>query len=81
MELSDCCSARIKTEGVPDFVGGTEVITVHYICSQCGQPCNLQKELVCPYCGGELKIQGFVVPPDVQVECEDCKKAFLTQEE
>jgi len=79
MELSDCCGAPLKTEGVPDFIGSSEVITIHYRCSKCNKPCNLQKELKCPYCKGKLKIKGFIVLSDAYVECEDCQKVFLQE--
>ncbi|OGN15962.1 MAG: hypothetical protein A3C81_01480 [Candidatus Yanofskybacteria bacterium RIFCSPHIGHO2_02_FULL_46_19] len=38
---SKCHNAKVKLDGVPDFIGSKAVCTVSYICSLCGQPCDV----------------------------------------
>lgn len=37
---SKCCNAKVKTGGVPDFIGSKEVYTVHFICLKCNKACD-----------------------------------------
>lgn len=39
--VSKCCKAEVKSEGIPDFIGSDEVVTVHYVCKKCGEPCDV----------------------------------------
>ena len=38
--LSLCCLAPVRMEGVPDFIGDTEICTGTFVCSACGEPCD-----------------------------------------
>lgn len=37
---SKCCGARVKIEGMPDFIGSKEVCTVNAVCCHCEKPCD-----------------------------------------
>lgn len=40
---SKCCDAKVKTrDGLPDFPGSNEVCTVSYVCTKCGEACDLK---------------------------------------
>ena len=39
---STCCNAKVKAEGIPDFVGSKEVSTVSFVCCKCGKPCDAE---------------------------------------
>jgi len=38
---SKCCNAKVKADGMPDFLGSKEACTVSYICLKCNKPCNV----------------------------------------
>ena len=38
---SKCCSAEVKTEGMPDFLGSKEICTIYFVCLKCNQPCDV----------------------------------------
>lgn len=41
---SQCCNAPVKMEGLPDFEGDKYPCTVHYVCTECGRPCDIREE-------------------------------------
>lgn len=41
MLKSDCCTASVIHYGSPDFIGEKTVSTCWYVCSECGQDCNI----------------------------------------
>jgi len=41
---SKCCDEEVKTEGLPDFMGGSEICTVNFVCLKCGEPCDIKKD-------------------------------------
>ena len=38
---SKCCNAEARTDGMPDFLGSSEVCTVSCICLKCGKSCDV----------------------------------------
>lgn len=38
---SKCCNAKVKTDGLPDFIGGNVISTVSPVCLKCGKGCNI----------------------------------------
>ena len=40
---SECCNAKVRVDGIPDFIGSDEICTVNYSCTKCGKPCNVKK--------------------------------------
>ena len=39
--LSECCGSPVVTSGEPDFPEDDKVVTWHYVCTKCHQPCNV----------------------------------------
>ena len=42
---SKCCNAKVRTDGVPDFIGSKEVCTVNYVCLKCNKPCDVSENI------------------------------------
>lgn len=40
---SKCCNAKVKIEGMPDFIGSEEVCTFSFVCLKCNKPCDVKK--------------------------------------
>ncbi len=40
---SKCCHAKVKIEGIPDFLGRKEVCTYNFSCLRCRKPCDAIK--------------------------------------
>lgn len=40
--LSECCNAEVKAEGQGDFRDNDKVVTMYYICTKCGEPCDIK---------------------------------------
>ena len=40
---SECCNAKVRVNGVPDFIGSKEICTVSYVCLKCNRPCNVKE--------------------------------------
>jgi len=40
---SKCCNAKVRVNGVPDFIGSKEICTISYICLKCGKPCDVKR--------------------------------------
>lgn len=40
---SKCCKADVKTEGIPDFLGSNEVVTMNFVCLKCKKACNVER--------------------------------------
>lgn len=38
---SECCNAKVRADGKPDFLGSNEVCTVNYVCLKCNKPCDV----------------------------------------
>ena len=38
---SRCCNCEVIAEGMPDFIGDDQVVTVNYFCTCCEQPCDV----------------------------------------
>jgi len=38
---SRCCNAKVRTDGMPDFLGSDEVSTVSFTCLKCNKPCDI----------------------------------------
>lgn len=38
---SKCCSAEVRADGLPDFMGSKEVCTVSFTCLKCNNPCDI----------------------------------------
>jgi hypothetical protein len=38
---SKCCNSEVRADGIPDFLGSSEVCTVHYVCLKCNNPCDV----------------------------------------
>ena len=43
---SKCCNAKVRVNGVPDFIGSKEICTVSYICLKCNRPCNVKESKI-----------------------------------
>ena len=43
---SKCCNALVKVEGLPDFHGDKYPCTAHYVCTKCGEPCDIKQEKI-----------------------------------
>ena len=40
-QRSQCCKAKVRVDGIPDFLGIKEICTVSYICLKCKKSCNV----------------------------------------
>jgi len=40
-EISKCCNAPVRIEGMPDFVGSNHIYTMYYVCTKCEKPCDV----------------------------------------
>lgn len=43
---SECCNAKVKARGIPDFIGSDEICTINYVCLKCRKPCKVKKKKV-----------------------------------
>ena len=40
---SKCCNAKVRADGIPDFLGSKEVCTISFTCLNCGKPCDVME--------------------------------------
>lgn len=44
--ITTCCHAKVRVEGIPDFLGSKEVCTLHFTCLRCGKTCDLAMSII-----------------------------------
>lgn len=38
---SKCCNTEVTGNGIPDFIGSTEIVTLNFSCTKCGKRCDV----------------------------------------